>query len=57
MNECSCCHEQLGEAGYCINIDCEKAQQYATAGAARQTAKATAGSYEPRAFTSSGRVD
>lgn len=59
MNECHCCHEPLDASGRCINIDCRVAQEQATAGAARETRKATAGAaaYESRAFSSSGRVD
>lgn len=45
--------------GICTNVDCCTAQHQATRGASRATAKAgaMAASQEPRAFTSSGRVD
>jgi len=59
-HECAECGEELEPgSGRCINVDCRVAQEQATAGAARQTAKATAGAarYEPRAFSSSGKVD
>lgn len=55
--ECETCGEPLNESGHCINIDCERAQEDATRGAARDTAKATARAAEPNAFTSAGRVD
>ena len=57
--ECECCGEALNENGNCINIDCKRAQEDATRGAARETKKATAGhaQFQPRAFTSTGRVD
>lgn len=57
MHDCDCCEQPLDATGHCVNIDCRAAQEYATQGAARQTMKAAAGTYEPRAFTSSGRVD
>jgi hypothetical protein len=57
--ECECCGKPLNENGHCINIDCKVAQDQAAQGAARSTRKATtlAAANNPRAFTSSGRVD
>lgn len=59
IERCYNCQEPLNEARQCINIDCRVAQEQATAGAARDTAKATASAApnQPRAFTSGGRVD
>lgn len=56
---CYNCNEPLNERRQCINIDCRIAQEQATAAAGRDTAKTTAGAArnDPRAFTSSGRVD
>jgi hypothetical protein len=59
MDTCDCCGTSLVD-GRCLNIDCSQAREYATAGAARDTRKVSAGMAalaEPRAFTSSGRVD
>jgi len=58
--ECGCCGQALNASGRCVNVDCERAAMQATRGASRSTAKAAAGYArvnEPRAFSSSGRVD
>lgn len=60
VTTCTTCNEPVNDQGCCINVDCATAQQQATRGAARETAKATAGyamANEPSAWTSSGRVD
>ena len=52
---CSSCGSHLG-----LNPNCETCQEKAAAGATRQTAKVggvSAQLGEPRAFSSSGRVD
>lgn len=58
---CEECGEVEGEGGICLNVNCERAARQATAGAGRATHKATAAAStaqdQPRAFTSSGRVD
>lgn len=59
MEKCPECGKTL-EGGVCLNIDCSRAREAATVGAARETAKARgqhATLSEPRAFSSSGRVD
>jgi hypothetical protein len=59
METCDDCGQVLNASGCCVNVDCAEAQYAATRGAARATQKAgaTAVRDEPRAFTSSGRVD
>lgn len=52
---CPTCGSELTAAGNCLNIDCRRAAEQATAGAARATRKATVP--QPRAFQRSGRVD
>lgn len=62
VTRCSDCNEPLNESDQCLNIECSKAIASATRTASRDTAKtsvaAAAGALaEPRAFTSTGRVD
>jgi len=59
METCHECGAPLNDYSECMNVNCATAQRQATVMASRSSAKATALATkdEPRAFTSSGRVD
>lgn len=57
MTQCPECKATSLQDGVCLNVDCPSAQRAATREASRSTAKATARTDRPAAFSSSGRVD